>query len=148
MTYLEILLTKPPVVGESVEIYRRLSEDVHFLFASFKKYLSEEEVNVEGKPLLTIVDSFCVEKTKLLKYHSIVFADFGPLALKVFNWILIIREEAKIFRENLLEDVAAQQLTMEKNLTKNPEVTQTFINLHYQDKLAKAPSSRTIKVKK
>lgn len=153
LTYLEILLTTPPVLSEG-DICRRLREDISRLvdaFNKFRLYISEEEVKFAAKPVITVIDSLCVERSQLLKQHKMLFADFGSSSVKVLAVILVLREETKQFSDDLLADAQAQQAadiaTAAAVSKRQPSSTQrsaSYVSIsHYQDKLAKASAVRS-----
>jgi hypothetical protein len=151
-TYLELLLTAPPAVGDNTQAISRLNDDLVILvdcFREFKFYLSEEEVIREAKSLSTVIQAISLDRSKLTDFYKSNFIyTFGSVySIKILQIVLIIREEPKYFVEEIIEELNKFQPNIRRSLVNNTDHSSMYLEsiLTYQDRFIKCPTSRKSK---
>lgn len=146
-TYLEMLLTNPPVISE--ENINRISEDISILSDGFKKfryYITDNDVEEAVRPLSLVVKALSVDVNDLSAFFEEKLSnEFASYSIKVFSSILHIRDESRL--EELLEEAnwKSRKLCTPKGGTRKSMSLQPSdvpYMQHYLDRLAKSPGKR------
>ena len=146
-TYLEMLLTSPPVISE--KNLNRISEDVSILSDGFKKfryYITENDVEEAVRPLSLVVEALSVDVNDLSAFFEEKLSkEFASCSVKVFSSILHIRDESRL--EELLENAnwKSRKLSTPKGGSRKSTSLQPSdvpYMQHYLDRLAKGPGKR------